>query len=134
MADKEQMTEFSGNIKISDEVISTIATVAISEIEGVSCVNGTFSEFAQKLGKKNFGKGIKVTSGEELVLDVNIEVEYGVKIPEVAWNVQDNVKKSVELMSGLCVEKVNVHVVGVIQPKGKEKTDSQEITQSEETE
>jgi len=134
MADKEQMTEFSGNIKISDEVISTIATVAISEIDGVSCVNGTFSEFAQKLGKKGFGKGIKVTSGEELVLDVNIDVEYGVKIPEVAWSVQDNVKKSVELMSGLTVGKVNVHVVGVIQPKGKEQEDTSEITQTEETE
>ena len=134
MANKEQMTEFSGNIKISDEVISTIATVAISEIDGVSCVNGTFSELAQKLGKKNFGKGIKVTSGEELVLDVNVEVEYGVKIPEVAWNVQDNVKKSVELMSGLSVGKVNVHVVGVIQPKSKEQADNQEAIQTEETE
>lgn len=113
MAENEQITDFAGNIKISDEVIITIAAVAVSEIEGVHCIGGTLSEIAQKFGKKNFAKGIKVTSGDELTIDVNIVVDYGVRIPEVAWSVQENVKKSVELMSGLTVGKVNVHVVDV---------------------
>ena len=113
MAENEQITDFAGNVKISDEVIITIAAVAVSEVKGVSCISGTLSEIAQKFGKKNFVKGIKVTNGDELTIDVNVVVGYGVRIPEVAWSVQDNVKKSVELMSGLTVGKVNVHVVGV---------------------
>lgn len=113
MAENEQITDFAGNVKISDEVIITIAAVAVSEVSGVSCIGGTLSEIAQKFGKKNFVKGIKVTNGDELTIDVNVVVDYGVRIPEVAWSVQDNVKKSVELMSGLTVGKVNVHVVGV---------------------
>ena len=113
MAENEQITDFAGNVKISDEVIITIAAVAVSEVNGVSCISGTLSEIAQKFGKKNFVKGIKVTNGDELTIDVNVVVDYGVRIPEVAWSVQDNVKKSVELMSGLTVGKVNVHVVGV---------------------
>ncbi len=113
MAENEQITDFAGNVKISDEVIITIAAVAVSEVKGVSCIGGTLSEIAQKFGKKNFVKGIKVTNGDELTIDVNVVVDYGVRIPEVAWSVQDNVKKSVELMSGLTVGKVNVHVVGV---------------------
>ena len=113
MAENEQITDFAGNVKISDEVIITIAAVAVSEVKGVSCISGTLSEIAQKFGKKNFVKGIKVTNGDELTIDVNVVVDYGVRIPEVAWSVQDNVKKSVELMSGLTVGKVNVHVVGV---------------------
>ena len=113
MAENEQITDFAGNVKISDEVIITIAAVAVSEVNGVSCIGGTLSEIAQKFGKKNFVKGIKVTNGDELTIDVNVVVDYGVRIPEVAWSVQDNVKKSVELMSGLTVGKVNVHVVGV---------------------
>ena len=109
--------ENSGSIKISDEVIMTIAAVAVSEVEGVSCTGGTLSELAQKFGKKSFAKGIKVTNEDEITIDINVAVNYGVKIPDVAWNVQDNVKKSVELMSGLTVGKVNVHVIDVVQNK-----------------
>ena len=107
-----------GNIKISDEVISTIAAVAVSEIEGANTIGGTFGSLVEKFSKKNYTKGIKVTSGEgPITIDVNIVVDFGVKIHEVAWNVQNNVKKSVELMSGLEVDKVNIHVVGVEQQK-----------------
>lgn len=120
MTENNITNETKGNIKISDEVIITIASVAVSEIEGANCVSGTLNEIAQKFGKKNFAKGIKVTVEEDITLDVNIVVDYGVKIPEVAWNVQDNVKKSVELMSGLTVGKVNVHVVDVVQKKQEE--------------
>ena len=113
MPEKDLVTQNSGNIKISDEVIITIAAVAVSEVEGVSCAGGTLNEIAQKFGKKNFAKGIKVTMDDEVTIDINVVAEYGIKIPEVAWNVQESVKKSVELMSGLPVGRVNVHVVDV---------------------
>ena len=105
----------NGNIRISDEVIVTIASVAVSEIEGVSGTGGGFVEgIARKLVKKSLATGIKATVDEETAsVDINIVVKYGVRIPEVAWNVQDAVKKEVELMTGLAVEKVNVRVVGI---------------------
>lgn len=112
----EILTFDKGNIKISDEVISTIATIAVSEVEGVSGMGGSFAgELAEKLGKKSLTKGVKITMEAEndVVLDLNVIMKYGVRIPEVAWNVQENVKKSVESMSGLSVTKVNVRVVGI---------------------
>ncbi len=65
-------------------------------------------------GKKNLAKGIKVEAGEkETKIDVNIIVEYGVRIPDVAFEIQYRVKKAVETMTGLSVVEVNVHVQGV---------------------
>ena len=92
MEENNVIKETNGNIKISDEVIITIASVAVSEIEGAHCASGALNEIAQKFGKKNFAKGIKVTVDEDVTLDINVVVDYGVRIPEVAWNVQDNVK------------------------------------------
>ena len=105
----------SGNIKISDEVIVTIASVAVSEIEGVCSTGAGFVDgIAKRFTKKPLATGIKANVGEEEVsVDLNIVVKYGVRIPEVAWNVQDAIKREVELMTGLKVEKVNVRVVGI---------------------
>ena len=65
-------------------------------------------------GKKNLSKGIKVESGEkETRIDVNIIVEYGTRIPDVAFEIQNKVKVAVENMTGLKVVEVNVHVQGV---------------------
>ena len=117
-----------GTVKISYEVISTIAAVAVSEIEGASTLGGTRSSIAEIFGKKNITKGIKVTSeNDKLTVDVNICVEFGCKIQEVAYNVQNNVKKNIELMSGLEIDRVNVHVIGVEQPKTEADSD-EEIT------
>lgn len=81
-------------------------------------------------GKKNYSKGIKVESDEkEVKIDVNIIVEYGSRIPDVAYEIQKRVKKSVENMTGLKVEEVNVHVQGVKTDKElEEKEDSNEDT------
>ena len=71
-------------------------------------------EFLKFSGKRNFAKGIKVEAGEkETRIDVNIIVEYGVRIPDVAFEIQNRVKKAVEGMTGLKVVDVNVHVQGV---------------------
>ena len=105
----------NGNIKISDEVIETIASVAVSSIDGVSGTSsGIVEGIARRFSKKLSTSGIKATVNERTTnVDINIVVNYGVRIPEVAWNVQDAVKKEIELMTGLTVEKINVRVVGI---------------------
>lgn len=117
----------SGSIKISEEVIETIASVAVSEIDGVCSVGaGLVDGIARRLGKKQLSGGIKASVNEETVtVDINIVVKYGARIPEVAWNVQDAVKKEIELMTGLKAEKVNVRVVGIDIPQ-EEKEDTTE--------
>ena len=78
-------------------------------------------------GKKNLSKGIKVDVEEkEVKIDVNIIVEYGVRIPDVAFEIQNRVKKAVETMTGLNVTSVNVHVQGVNIPEEKEEQKNEE--------
>ena len=104
-----------GNVKISDEVISTIAAIAVSEVECAQVSGNAITDIVEKFSKKNYSKGIKITRGELLVIDVNITVEFGTKIHDIAHIIQTNVKKNVELMSGLEVDKVNIHVNGIVQ-------------------
>jgi len=106
----------SNEIKIADDVVAVIAGVAVSEVPGVAEMAGGFAGGITEVlsGKKNLAKGIKVEVGEkETKIDVNIIVEYGVRIPDVAFEIQNRVKKAVESMTGLIVEEVNVHVQGV---------------------
>ena len=103
-------------IKIADDVVAVIAGVAVSEIPGVANMAGGFAGGITEVlsGKKNLAKGIKVDVGEkETKIDVNIIVEYGTRIPDVAYEIQTKVKKAVETMTGLQVVEVNVHVQGV---------------------
>ncbi|MDI6602127.1 MAG: Asp23/Gls24 family envelope stress response protein [Thermoanaerobacteraceae bacterium] len=104
-----------GNIKISDEVVSIIAGIAATEVEGVAGMSGgVVNGITEMLGRKNLSKGVKVEVGEkESAIDLYIIVEYGARIPEVAWKIQENVKKAVETMTGLKVVEVNIHVQGV---------------------
>ena len=103
-------------IKIADDVIAIIAGKAASEVAGVYSMSGGFAGGISEVlsGKKNLSKGIKVDTDEkEVKIDVNIIVEYGSRIPDVAFEIQNRVKKSVENMTGLKVAEVNVHVQGV---------------------
>ena len=127
---KEDVVEIEGNaegandgIKISNDVVAVIAGVAVSEVPGVASMSGGFAGGISEVlsGKKNLSKGIKVDADEkEVRIDVNIIVEYGSRIPDVAFEIQNRVKKSVENMTGLKVSEVNVHVQGV-------KTEREEI-------
>ncbi len=113
--DNEITTENDG-IKISDDVVAVIAGVAVSEVPGVSGMAGGFAGGFSEVfsGKKNLAKGIKADIEENKAkIDVNIIVEYGSRIPDVAFEIQNRVKKAVENMTGLKVEEVNVHVQGV---------------------
>ena len=106
----------NNKIKIADEVVAVISGKAVSEIHGVYEMSGGFAGGIGEVlsGKKNLAKGIKVVvTDKETKIDVNIIVEYGVRIPEIAFEIQTKVKKAVETMTGLKVTEVNVHVQGV---------------------
>ena len=106
----------SEEIQIADEVISIIAGKAVSEVSGVAGMAGGFAGGISEVlsGKKNLSKGIKVDVVEKQVkVDVNIIVEYGIRIPDVAFEIQNRVKKAVEAMTGIKVLSVNVHVQGI---------------------
>lgn len=121
---QEATMDTAGNIKISEEVVSTIAGIAVAEVKGVSGMGGSITgDIAQMLGKKGLSKGVKIVLNEkEVSADISVIIEYGVRIPEVAWEIQENVKKSIESMTGLTVTKVNIHVVGVDFVKGSAET------------
>lgn len=110
---EENQTE---GIEVSNDVIAVISGVAVSEVQGVSSMSGGFAGGITEVlsGKKNLAKGIKVDINEKDVkIDINIIVDYGTRIPDVAFEIQNRVKKAVESMTGLNVEEVNVHVQGV---------------------
>ena len=118
-----EIDESNDGIKISNDVVAVIAGVAVSEVPGVASMSGGFAGGISEVlsGKKNLSKGIKVDADEkEVRIDVNIIVEYGSRIPDVAFEIQNRVKKSVENMTGLKVAEVNVHVQGVKTEKDNE--------------
>lgn len=113
---QEEVINEAEGIKISNDVIAIIAGVAVSEIAGVSAMSGGLAGGLSEAlkGKKNLAKGIKVDATDKTAkIDVNIIVEYGTRIPDVAFEIQNRVKKSVEAMAGIKVSEVNVHVQGV---------------------
>lgn len=137
--EEEIKTENEG-IQISNDVVAVIAGVAVSEVQGVSGMSGGFAGGITEVlsGKKNLAKGIKVDILDDTAkIDVNIIVEYGSRIPDVAFEIQNRVKKSVENMTGLKVEEVNVHVQGVntdavMEEKNIKDENTQERTQQNE--
>ena len=104
-----------GSIRIADEVVGIIAGLAATEVSGVAGMSGGLvGGIAEILGKKTLSKGVKVEVGEkEAAVDLYIIVEYGVRIPDIALRVQENVKRAIESMTGLEVVVVNIHIQGV---------------------
>ena len=116
------------NIQIADDVVAVIAGKAVSEVNGVAEMAGGFAGGITEVlsGKKNLSKGIKVDiADDEAKIAVNIVVEYGVRIPDVAFEIQNRVKKAVEAMTGLNVSSVNVHVQGVKTSEQKEEIEEE---------
>lgn len=105
----------TGKIRITDDVVAVIAGIAATEVEGVAGMSGGIvGDVAEILGRKNLTKGVKVEVGQiEAAMDLYVIMEYGYRIPEVAWNIQEKVKEAVESMTGLRVVEVNIHVQGV---------------------
>lgn len=101
---------------VSDEVIAICAVNASLKTEGVLRMAGGLSNALSRnlLGKELLSKGVKVNQNNGSVeIDVNIIVKYGCKIPQVAWDIQENVKREVNEITELKVSAVNIHVQGV---------------------
>lgn len=107
--------ENPSDLKIADEVVAIIAGIAATDVPGVAAMaGGVVGGIAERLGVKNLQRGVKVEVGNtETAIDIFIIVDYGVRIPEVAQKVQEEVRQAVESMTGLTVVEVNVHIQGV---------------------
>ena len=111
-----------GCIHISEDVLAVTAAAAALEVEGVGGLAANLgSDIAELLaGKKNLSKGVRVAMVENTVtVDISVLVRYGSAVQKVARTGQDAVANAIEIASGMTVDTVNVHVVGVTfdQPK-----------------
>ena len=105
-----------GNIKISDDVIAICAAKAALDTDGVAQLASgrTMALTENILGKSPDARGVKVgLSDEHMVIDLFIIAEYGVKIPSMAWKIQERVKQEVEALTGLAIKSINIHVQGI---------------------
>lgn len=130
-------THDQGSIKISEDVVASIAAVATSETDGVSGLYSSFTnDIVSFLGKKTPTKGVKVTFHSDNTVDIDIcyLACFGSNICDVAKNVQENVKSAVESMTNLDIGNINIHVAGVTFNKEISKEtniESQEINSDE---
>ncbi len=121
--------EIANNLTISEDVIGIIAGIAAAEVEGVSGMTlGLVDGINQILGSnKKYSKGVKIElNGNNVVIDLFVIVRYGVRIPDVAFSIQNSVKTQVETMTGLNVESVNINVQGVTFDKVVKKNEDEE--------
>ncbi len=105
-----------GTVKISEDVVGVIAGIAASEIEGVTGLNTATSGGITQVftGKRNVNKGVKITISEgHAVIDMMLSTEYGYNIPDVVKKVQENVKETVESITGLAVDEINIFVTNI---------------------
>lgn len=110
-----------GTVKIADDVVAMIASLAAAEVDGVSSMVGNVTnELMSKVGVKNLTKGVKVDVFEkEVRCDIAVTLEYGYNIPATCQKVQEKVKAAIENMTGLEVTDVNIRIAGVNMQKGK---------------
>ena len=123
-----------GSIKIAEEAVASIVSVAVSKMKGIAGMSGSMaSGLTEMLGKKNQNKGVKVElNGQDVIVALYIFVEYGMKIPKLALEIQQEVRDAVQTMTGLRVKEVNIYVQGISFAHLEETEESAEIT--EETE
>lgn len=124
-----------GRIIFADDVVATIAALAVADVEGVSALSGGVVEgITEMLGKKNVSKGVKVEVGtEEAAVDISVVVKYGYKIKEVCEKIQLAVKKAIETMTGLKVVEINVFVQSIAfeQPESESRADKRKAKEKE---
>jgi uncharacterized alkaline shock family protein YloU len=111
---RERSTDL-GIVRINNEAIMTIASIAALEVKGVSRMGGGLRRVLyDSIFNRPSSGGVRITMKEnEIKLGVCIVVDYGVDIPRVADEVQENVKRAVEKMTGLVLAEVDVIVEGV---------------------
>ena len=107
----------NGNVMISEDVIATIVEQAVTEVDGIVGLNvKPGADIADIIGKKSWGKGLKIVIGEEneLTVDCNVNVGYGQSVVTVAKAVQEAVTNALESTAGVKVASVNINVCGII--------------------
>lgn len=107
----------NGLVMISEDVVATIAINAVNEIEGFAgLIVKPGADIVELIGKKSWGKGIKVTISEkdELTIDCNVLVNYGASVVNVAKNIQAAVTAALESTTNTKVLAVNVNVCGIV--------------------
>jgi len=111
-----------GSVQIHNNVISTIARLAALKVPGVAEMTGTFVEgLAGMIGKKAIDRGIHVEEIDNaFILELHLILEFGVRIPQVAWQVQNEVRQAVEQMTGKNVKSVNVIIQSLRFPGEKD--------------
>lgn len=120
MADNKQLitkVQENGAVMISEDVIATIVSQAVSEVEGVVGMSTKpGADIVELLGKKNWGKGIRATINEDetISVDCNVVLAYGQSVVTVASAVQIAVTSAIESMTGVKVSAVNVNVCGIV--------------------
>ena len=104
-----------GVIRVADDVVSIIAGLAATEVEGVGSMAGNITnEIVAKTGIKNLSKGVHVDVMDGIVtVDLDLNIKYGYAIPEVSGNVQERVRTAIETMTGLEVGTINVRIASV---------------------
>ncbi len=104
-----------GEVQIANEVVSSIAGISASEVEGVDSMAGGFAgELAGKFGAKNLSKGVKVeVQNDSAIVELAINMKYGYNIPKTCKQVQEKVMQAINSMTGLTVKQVNVRIAGV---------------------
>ena len=115
---KQYITQLqeSGSIKISEDVIAAIVEHAACEVEGVVGLNVKPGvDIAELIGKKNWGKGLKITVTEDnsVSIDCNLTVTYGQNVVNVATAAQAAITNALESMGGISIAAVNVNVCGI---------------------
>ncbi len=111
---EKQIREPIGNLKISHEVIATIASFAAREIEGVASMAVCPGNIKRFLSRSTTERSIHIELTDDVAaIDVYVNLRYGAKIPVVSEQIQRSVKETVQNMTGIVVAKVNVFVVGI---------------------
>ena len=119
----ENRAQENGQITYANEVISTIVTVATLEVEGISGITGG-GAISGIITRGRTPRGVKVdVKGDQVSVDISVSVDYGIPIQKVGRNCQENVRKSIETMTGLKVERVDLHVVSVSFEKENQELD-----------
>ena len=116
---EKEREEGIGEIRIANEVVAAIASIAASEIEGVETMSGNIkNELVGMFGARKNAKGVKVlVDDDEAVVDIAITMKYGYSIPETSGRVQERISQAINEMTGLTCDKVNVTISGVSLPK-----------------
>ena len=115
----------AGNLKISREVIATIARYAALEIEGVDSLASFATNLKGWLLKKQSAKPIDIDLSEDVaVIELHVNIKTGVNIPETAEKIQSAVKEAVQNMTGIAVSRVNINIAGIVFAEPAEQTEA----------